>query len=222
MDATTFFMQFQDFLAPKLDAYEQAIYLYLFRHSRLIGRDEAHISLKSECKKMAFGIGEYGKPMAEGTCRKKIASMIKVGCIEVLEINRKGSRIRVHLPDEIVGVIPPPEEPHQVALEEMDFFTVPANRLAILSREGYRCFYCLRGIDSSNFVIEHVVSRPEGNNSFKNLVAACNQCNARKSDTPADEFLRQIYREGFITGPDFHTRMLNLRNLKSGLLRPAA
>jgi hypothetical protein len=29
-----FFQQFQDYLAPKLDTYEQAIYLYVFRHGR--------------------------------------------------------------------------------------------------------------------------------------------------------------------------------------------
>ena len=35
-----FFQQFQDHLAPKLDTYEQAIYLYIFRHSRFVGQDE--------------------------------------------------------------------------------------------------------------------------------------------------------------------------------------
>ena len=30
MDIREFFIQFQDHLAPKLDTYEQAIYLYIF------------------------------------------------------------------------------------------------------------------------------------------------------------------------------------------------
>lgn len=42
-----FFVQFQDFLAPKLDTYEQAIYLYIFRHSRMLGKPEVVIGFKS-------------------------------------------------------------------------------------------------------------------------------------------------------------------------------
>jgi hypothetical protein len=42
-----FFQQFQDYLAPKLDTYEQAIYLYIFRHSRFLGKDEIVIGFKS-------------------------------------------------------------------------------------------------------------------------------------------------------------------------------
>ena len=43
MDLEKFMIQFQDYLAPKLDTYEQAIYLYVFRHSRLIGKEETVI-----------------------------------------------------------------------------------------------------------------------------------------------------------------------------------
>ena len=35
MDAKRMLEEFQDYLAPKLDTYEQAIYLYILRHSRL-------------------------------------------------------------------------------------------------------------------------------------------------------------------------------------------
>ena len=37
---------FQDHSAPRLDTYEQAIYLYLFRHTRLKGESNAVIGLK--------------------------------------------------------------------------------------------------------------------------------------------------------------------------------
>jgi hypothetical protein len=43
MNIKQFIEQFQDHLAPKLDTYEQAIYLYIFRHSRLLGADEVVI-----------------------------------------------------------------------------------------------------------------------------------------------------------------------------------
>ena len=41
MDLHEFIANFHDFLAPKLDSYEQAIYLYVFRHSKLRPDDGA-------------------------------------------------------------------------------------------------------------------------------------------------------------------------------------
>lgn len=63
--------EFQDYLAPRLDTYEQAIYLYVFRHSRLVDKSEVTIGFKSTRRKMSFGIGEKGKPMSEATCYEK-------------------------------------------------------------------------------------------------------------------------------------------------------
>ncbi len=76
-----FFTQFQDNLAPRLDTYEQTIYLYVFRHSRLIGIDEVTIGFKSARTRMACGIGEKGKPMSEGTAYLKLASLQAKGCV---------------------------------------------------------------------------------------------------------------------------------------------
>ena len=64
MDLKTILEDFHDYLAPKFDTYEQAIYLYVFRHSRLEGQATAVIGFKSARKHMAFGIGEKGKPMS--------------------------------------------------------------------------------------------------------------------------------------------------------------
>lgn len=43
MDTTQFLKDFQDHLAPRLNTYEQALYLYAVRHSRLLGNDEVVI-----------------------------------------------------------------------------------------------------------------------------------------------------------------------------------
>lgn len=75
MDAKIVLEEFHDHLAPKLDTYEQAIYLYLLRHSRLQGVEEIVVGFKSARRRMALGIGEKGKPMAEGTCYEKLRSL---------------------------------------------------------------------------------------------------------------------------------------------------
>ena len=119
------------------------------------------------------------------------------------------------------GVIPQPPENRLPSLEEMDFFEVPANRELILNREGNRCFYCLGGLNGNNYVIEHVISRPEGDNSYRNLVASCRQCNNKKGSSEAADFLRILYRDGFLTSNEFQDRLSHLERLQAGELKPS-
>ncbi len=62
------FKDFQDWLAPRLDTYEQAIYLYILRHGPLQGLDAVVIGFKSARKKMAFGIGDAREADVRGEC----------------------------------------------------------------------------------------------------------------------------------------------------------
>lgn len=220
MDLREFFIQFQDHLAPKLDVYEQAIYLHVFRHSRLLGIEEVTIGFKSARSRMACGIGEKGKPMSEGTAYLKLASLQEKGCLEIVRTTHTGRALRLRLPHEIVGIIPPEPTVVETDLEAMDFFSVPENRLLLLKREDYRCFYTLQKLDESNFVVEHVVSRPAGSNSYRNCVAASREANNKKGATSAEDFLRRLYREGFLSDAEFQDRLHHLALLKAGELKP--
>jgi len=220
MDLEQFLRDFQDYLAPRLDTYEQAIYLYLFRHTRLIGLEEAVVGFKSARRRMACGIGEKGKPMSENTAYEKLQSLQKKGCIVILDSNRDGRKIRLALPSEIPGLVVAPEGPALPNLEEEDFFEVDENRSRIAVREGHRCFYCRRQLTRENYVIEHVVSRPLGDNGYRNVVAACRECNNRKGPSTADEWLRTLYREGFLDVPAFQERQSHLERLRAGELKP--
>lgn len=213
-------INFQDHLAPRLDAYEQAIYIYLFRHTFLVGAEETIIGFKSARCRMACGIGEKGKPMSEGTAYEKLRSLQAKGCITIVDSTRAGRKIRIHLPAEIPGIIPLPQAPVTMDLEEEDFFEKPVNRERILVRENYRCFYCLRQLTKDNYVIEHVVSRPTGNNGYRNVVAACRECNNRKNSSPVNEWLRTLYQEGFLGADAFRDRQASLIRLQAGELKP--
>jgi len=212
---------FQDHLAPKLDTYEQAIYLYIFRHSRLLMRDEVLIGFKSARKRMALGIGTKGSFMSEGTCYEKLQSLVAKGYVQHLGTEQAGTRLRLRLPSEIPGLIPSPTSPAPIDIEALDFFTVPEYRSLILERERHLCFYCRRKLNPQNFVIEHVQSRPDGDNSYRNVVAACRQCNNRKNDSAADDWLRTLYREGFLGATEFEERLSHLQQIKAGLLKPS-
>ncbi len=220
MELEQFFRDFVDHLAPRLDTYEQAIYLYLFRHTRFVGAEEAVIGLKSARHRMTCGIGEKGKPMSENTAYEKLRSLEEKGCIKILDVTRAGRKIRLYLPSEIPGVVVDAQPSLAPDAEKQDFFNDPDNRNRILMREEHRCFYCLRQLNGDNYVIEHVVSRPAGDNSYRNVVAACRHCNNRKGSSNVEDWLRTLYRDGFLGDAELQNRLSHLERLRAGNLMP--
>src|SRR5258708_3974652 len=73
---------------------------------------------------------------------------------------------------------------------------------------------------STTWVVEHVQSRPEGSNGFRNVVAACRGCNNRKGSTAARAFVRSLYRDGLIDQDELQRGIVNLDKLEAGELRP--
>ena len=102
----------------------------------------------------------------------------------------------------------------------MDFFNDEANSRLILKRENWHCFYCLCQLSESNYVIEHVQSRPDGDRSYKNVVAACRQCNNKKGPKSADDFLRLVYREGIVSQDELGEGLQKLEEFTKGNLKP--
>jgi hypothetical protein len=214
------FAQFQDHMAPKLDVYEQAIYLYLLRHTHVEGQSETVVGFKSARKRLAFGVGKAGTPPSERIVYDKLRGLEQKGFVRVLSSENTGTRVAVLLPSQIEGLIPIATSTLALDLEDQDFFAVPENRKLILEREGWKCFYCLAKLDENNHVVEHVVSRPEGSNSYRNVVAACRRCNNRKSATLAADFLRTLYRDGVLSGDELPIRLALLERLAGGEYKP--
>ena len=210
-----------DYAEPKMDVYEFAIYMYLFRHTRLININEAVFGFKSIRKTMVIGVGEGGKPMSEGTCYGRLKSLETKGFIKILESQRNGQLIKVLLPKEINGLINETKtELKEIDIEEMDFFEVSENREKILERDNWKCFYCFKNITREGYVLEHVVSRPVGKNTYRNLVASCRTCNNKKDKLEVTIFLRNLYREGIISDEEFKDVNLKLDDLRNGKLKP--
>ena len=122
MDLQQFFIDFQDHLAPKLDTYSQAVYLYIFRHSRLIDLDEVVIGFHSARKRMALGVGSRGTFMALNTCYEKLESLVAKGYVERIGTEQNGTRLHLKLPNEIAGLIPSAAPVAVVDIEQLDFF----------------------------------------------------------------------------------------------------
>ena len=124
MDTAQFLMHFQDHLAPRLDTYEQAIYLYAVRHSRLLDRSDVVIGFKSARTVIARGIGKAGSPMSEHVCYEKLRSLEKKGLVQLLRTEHGGTRLRVLLPSEVPGLLPGEMTAVPPSLEDLDFFEV--------------------------------------------------------------------------------------------------
>jgi 5-methylcytosine-specific restriction endonuclease McrA len=66
----------------------------------------------------------------------------------------------------------------------------------ILRRDGHRCQYC--GRKTGQLTLDHVVPRHRGGeHSWKNLVAACPQCNRRKGGRTLTEARMKLLRRPF-------------------------
>lgn len=70
----------------------------------------------------------------------------------------------------------------------------------ILRRDNYRCQYC--GRESSQLTLDHIEPRYRGGgHSWKNLVAACPQCNRHKGGRSLSQAKMQLLRQPFEPHP---------------------
>jgi 5-methylcytosine-specific restriction endonuclease McrA len=60
-----------------------------------------------------------------------------------------------------------------------------------------------------------------GLNSYRNLVSCCMECNVRKGETAANDYLRWLYRAQKLAPSEFRGRLQAVKDLKAGKVRPA-
>lgn len=215
-------IQIQDYLMPTLDSYEQMLYHYFLRQTHLVGKRDVTIGTRSLQSRIGLGIGKSGSPPSQRIVSEKLRSLERKGCVRIHDRSPQGTRVEVYLPQEIPGMVPDAPESNEIDLESLNFFDDTSLRPLILERENRSCFYCLRKIQETQFTIDHVEPRCGGdeNNSYRNVVACCFQCNSRKQGREATDFLRQLYREGLITADEHTGRLSALDLLREGKLRP--
>jgi 5-methylcytosine-specific restriction endonuclease McrA len=204
----------EDHLMPglKLDVIERALYHHFFRHTRLLGRETGLFAVPP----VANAVG-----VSESAARERIRSMHQKGCIRIEDRNKNGHLIRIVLPEEIPGLVPDGAQRPAVDIKSLDFFTGRKYVGALVARENGRCFYCLREIDANTCVLDHVAPRMQRlDNSYRNIVAACHECNAAKQAHEPAEFLRSRYRQGLLSQAELQERLGALEQLQAGGLVP--
>ncbi len=207
--------EIEDFLIPRkeLDAHERALYYHLFRHSRMLGVEEMTFVISASPKRTG---------MTEFTARDRLRSLEKKDCLVISELTRNGVRLKLLLPEEIPGCLRSTEVAEVArSIEEIDFFKETKYRSAIFQREQGRCFYCLRKLSADGYALDHATAQVDrGDNSYRNIVAACHECNSRKAGMNAEDYCRLLYREGLLSADEMAKRMDSIGRLRNGDLIP--
>jgi 5-methylcytosine-specific restriction endonuclease McrA len=221
LNAKLLWMQFEDVLAPRLGltVWDRAVSSYLLRHSLVVGKLRLHFAVMSVARDLG---------LSNGPVRQAVRRLDELGALRLLERSKTGHLVEMRLPEKIRAVRPgkngtsrAAEEPPASTLEATDFLKTWALRKAIHDRERGACFYCLRRTPANVQCLDHVVPRVRfGRNSYRNLVSCCIECNTRKNDRPAPDFLRTLYRLGRLTPAELDTRLRALKDLAAGNLRP--
>ncbi len=228
LNAKLLWMQFEDVLAPRLGltVKERAVYSYLLRHSLVVGKLRLQFAVMSLARTLGLSIGPV---------RQAVRRLDELGALRVLERSKTGHLVEMRLPEKIralrsgrngasvaMGATGAAGEPPASALEATDFLKTWALRKTIHDRERGACFYCLRRTPANVQCLDHVVPRVRfGRNSYRNLVSCCIECNTRKGDSPAPDFLRTLYRLGRLTAAELDGRLRALKDLATGKLRPS-
>ena len=222
INALLIWKQLEDVLVPQLglSVVERAVYSHLLRHSRLEDRLRLRFSILWLAR---------GARLSAGSVRPAVRRLVDKGALRLVERTKAGHVVEVHLPDEIRAVRAnrgrpggPARLPGGGNLEERDFLKDKTLREAIHARERSVCFYCLRRLTARVRCLDHVVPQVRrGSNSYRNLVSSCAECNSQKGETPADGFLRSLYRDGRLTASELTGRLRAVEALAAGKLRPA-
>jgi predicted DNA-binding transcriptional regulator len=221
IDAVEVCKEFEDILAPrlKLSVLDRSVYSHLLRHSRFEGK----LRLRFSILWLAHNLGITAR-----RARESVRRLVDQGVLRLVERSNVGHLVEVRLPGEVpaardgrTGTGGRAKLPAEVSLDELDFMRTPALRLSIHAREHGVCFYYLRRTPRRAHCLDHVVPLAQsGSNSYRNLASCCINCNSRKSDLPAADFLRQLFREGRLSAKDLSDRLRAVQDLAAGKLRP--
>ena len=214
-------MQFEDILVPRLglNVWDRAVYSYLLRHSLVVGKRRLHFAVLPVARDLGI---------SSGPVRLAIRRLDELRALRILERSKTGHLVEMRLPEQVRatrtgrnGAFHHKPESRAAALEATDFLSTAALRKSIHDREAGTCFYCLRRTPVHIRCIDHVVPRAcSGRNGYRNLVSCCVECNSRKGDRPAPDFLRTLYRLGRLTPAELDARLRALKDLAAGKLRP--
>jgi hypothetical protein len=205
---SNFLVEVLDFLVPmrRLHPTELAVYLFVIRQTRLLG-----------CRLLRLRTSKVARLLAiqDATLHFNLRRLEQKGCLQVVANERTRFVVAGRMPAEVI----------RWALRHGVFFPGVQRRFnrgraarmkrTMLSLQKRRCFYCYKLLTLQRAVCDHVVAVTRGGNpSWENLVVSCRECNQLKQTHSARDFLRMLYRDGYLTRAELEERMLAVRRLR--------
>ncbi len=193
-----------------LNVYERCLYYHLVVRSFDEGVSNFNVTLSE----LAAVLNA-----SEFSARKSFRSLGVKGLLQS-EIGRSGFKVSIIALEKLNLPTRDGSEP-KVSLGEIDFFLGRKYVENLLHRENHKCFYCLTIIDKENCDLDHIISQAnDGDNSFKNIVCTCLRCNKTKQASSAQDWVRSLYRSGFLSDGEFRERLDAIDTVQSGNLVP--
>jgi 5-methylcytosine-specific restriction endonuclease McrA len=220
-NAEQIWKQFEDLAVPRvpMSMTDRGVYSHLLRHSHLEGRRQLRFSIACLA---------HGALPCMDSARQAVRRLVEQGTLRLIERGGDGHTVEVRLPKEIRGARGHRTESRASSWHwaegdrgETDFLQTRSLRSVIHARERGQCFYCLRRVPRRVRCLDHVVPRAQkGGNSYRNLVSCCLDCNTKKGETRAEDFLRSLYRGRRLNDRELEGRLRALEAFASGKLPP--
>jgi hypothetical protein len=198
------------YLSRVLKVRQLTLYLVLFKEAFFIqGKKAIEVNLRTIANDF---LTDRGNIMTDKVTGPAMIDLIRMKIVEKVSTSVVGqaNRYEIKLPSEIKEVIEFIEQDNdnikfQENSDTIDFYKRPEDRVKILNRDEFACFYCLREINKKNFHLDHIVPKTDGGENFKsNLIATCSTCNtAKNSKYSAMDFLLNNYRKGLLDQKEF-------------------
>ena len=213
-NAAQLWAEIEEHFVPNMRVWlgERLVYFHLIRKTRLIGKTTINTSIGQLANEVC---------LSKAAARTAVRRLAGKRALRILERSHDGHKIQVRTPREIAGCMKKAEKSEWWESMLENCFRSRGCRRAIFEREGHRCFYCLRQLETRGRALDHVVPQMRGGrDSYRNIVACCAACNGDKKDSAAEDFVRRLHRKSLLSRREFYRRVAALRELKRGRLRP--
>jgi hypothetical protein len=186
-----------DYLYPDLDAYEAALYTYLFRKTLFENEPKIRLGKRTIATKFVRGsrgggLGNAGgRRVSYGHIDRALKGLERKGCIKVGDTTRAGTLYTVVHPGEIPLVSQKISAEVDAFFKEaapLDYYADPLLRRELFERDQWRCQYCGEGLTPGTASLDHYLPQSKGGaNTKENLRTSCLICNSIKSGRMFEE-----------------------------------
>jgi biotin operon repressor len=154
---------------------------------------------------------------SETSVRQYIRTLADKGVVQIVGFDRNGYQLTLIPPLSILGVAYAlPSLKVEIDIESLDFYEGRRFVSALIARQGGACFYSLRQLDERTCELDHLEPQANRlNNSYRNIVCSTFEMNKKKGSLSADEFLRKLYRSGFLSYDELESQLEMLTQIQT-------